>query len=41
MEDNTCVKETDSTDIEASLYCIASGLQNAAERIYIFSIPYI
>ena len=31
MEDNTCVKETDVTDIEASLYCIASGLQNAAE----------
>ena len=31
MEDNTCVKETDSTDIETSLYCIASGLQNAAE----------
>ena len=31
IEDNTCVKETDSTDIEASLYKIASGLQNAAE----------
>ena len=31
MEDNTCVKEMDSTDKEASLYCIASGLQNAAE----------
>ena len=31
MEDNTCVKETDTTDIEASLYHIASGLQNAAE----------
>ena len=31
MEDNTCVKETVSTDVEASLYCIASGLQNAAE----------
>ena len=31
MEDNSCVKETDSTDIEASLYQIASGLQNAAE----------
>ena len=31
MEDNTCVKETDSTDIEASLYRIVSGLQNAAE----------
>ena len=31
MEDNTCVKETNSTDIEASLYHIASGLQNAAE----------
>ena len=31
VEDNTSVKETDATDIEASLYCIASGLQNAAE----------
>ena len=31
MEDNSCVKETDSTDIEASLYQIASGLQIAAE----------
>ena len=31
MEDNSCVRETDSTDIEASLHRIASGLQNAAE----------
>ena len=31
MEDNTCVKQTNSTDIETSLYRIASGLQNAAE----------
>ena len=31
MEDNTCVKETDSTDIEALLYCISSGLEDAAE----------
>ena len=31
VEDNACVKETDATDIEASLYHIASGLQNAAE----------
>ena len=31
IEDNTCGKETDTTDIEASLYHIASGLQNAAE----------
>ena len=31
MEDNSCVKETSSTDIKASLYQIASGLQNAAE----------
>ena len=31
MEDNTCVKETNTTDIEVSLYRIASGLQNAAE----------
>ena len=31
IEDNLCVKETDSTDIEASLHHIASGLWNAAE----------
>ena len=31
MEENTCEKKTDATDIEASLYHIASGLQNAAE----------
>ena len=31
IEDNSCVRETNSTDIEASLYGIASGLQNAAE----------
>ena len=31
MEDKTCVWETDSTEIEASLHWIASGLQNAAE----------
>ena len=31
VEDNTCVKETSAIDIEASLYHIASGLQNAAE----------
>ena len=31
MDDNYCVRETDSTDIEASLHQIASGLQNAAE----------
>ena len=31
LEDNTCVREINSTDIEASLYHIASGLQNAAE----------
>ena len=31
MEDNSCVKETNSTDIKASLYQIASGLQNAAD----------
>ena len=31
MEDNACIKETNSTDIEASLYQIAPGLQNAAE----------
>ena len=31
MEDNTYVKEINSTNIEASLYRIASGLQNAAE----------
>ena len=31
VEDNICVKETNATNIEASLYRIASGLQNAAE----------
>ena len=31
MEDKSCVWETDSTEIEASLHLIASGLQNAAE----------
>ena len=31
MEDKSCVWETDSTEIEASLHQIASGLQNAAE----------
>ena len=31
MEDKSCVRETDSTDIEALLHQIASGLQNAAE----------
>ena len=31
MEDKSCVWETDSTSIEATLHQIASGLQNAAE----------
>ena len=31
MVDKSCVCETDSTEIEASLHRIASGLQNAAE----------
>ena len=31
IEDNSCIKETNTTDIEASLHRIASGLQNAAE----------
>ena len=31
MEDKSCVWEADSTEIEASLHRIASGLQNAAE----------
>ena len=31
MEDKSCVWETDSTEIEASLHQIASGLQNATE----------
>ena len=31
MEDKSCVWETDSTEMEASLHQIASGLQNAAE----------
>ena len=32
IEDNSCVRETNSTDIEASLHQIASRLQNAAEE---------
>ena len=31
IEDNLCIKETNATDIEASLHWIASGQQNAAE----------
>ena len=31
IEDNPYIKETNATDIEASLHQIASGLQNAAE----------
>ena len=31
IEDNSCIKEANGTDIEASLHQIASGLQNAAE----------
>ena len=31
IEDNSYIKETNATDIEASLHQIASGLQNAAE----------
>ena len=31
IEDNSCIKETNATEIEASLHQIASGLQNAAE----------
>ena len=31
MEDESCVWETDSTEIEASLHWIASGLQNGEE----------
>ena len=31
IENNSCNKEANATDIEASLHCIASGLQNAAE----------
>ena len=31
MEDKSCVWEADSTEIEASLHQIASGLRNAAE----------
>ena len=31
IEDNSCIKEANATDIEASLHQIASGLQNAAE----------
>ena len=31
IEDNSCIKETNATEIENSLHQIASGLQNAAE----------
>ena len=31
IEDKSCIKEANATDIEASLHRIASGLQNAAE----------
>ena len=31
IEDNSCIKEANDMDIEASLHWIASGLQNAAE----------
>ena len=31
MEDKSCIWEADSTEIEASLHRIASGLQNAEE----------
>ena len=50
MEDKSCVWETDSMEIEASLHWIASGLQNAAEGymtlasyiyIYIYIYNYI
>ena len=32
IEDNSCIKETNATEVEASLHQIASGLQSAAER---------
>ena len=31
IEDNSCIKEANTTDIEASLHQIAFGLQNTAE----------
>ena len=31
IEDNSCIKETNATEIEASLHRIAFGLQSAAE----------
>ena len=31
IEDNLCIKETNATEIEASLHQIASGLQSTAE----------
>ena len=46
IEDNSYIKETNATDIEASLHQIASGLQNTAEGYmslasYIFKLnPY-
>ena len=32
IEDNSCIKEINATEIETSLHKIATGLQNAAER---------
>ena len=40
MEDKPCVWETDTTNVEASLQWIASGLQNAAEG-YLFLASHI
>ena len=37
MEDKSCVREINSTDIEASLHWIASGLQNAEEGYMILA----
>ena len=37
MEDKSCIWEADSTGIEASLHCIASGLQNATEGYLILA----
>ena len=37
MEDKPCVWETDTTEVEASLQWIASGLQNAAEGYLILA----
>ena len=40
IEDSSCTKETNATEIEASLHRIASGLQRCCRRIYVLGLPY-